>query len=65
VAQARAANRHAFILLGITTNGETAQDLISEVTATRAIADGYWLNIIGGNPGVQTAVPVLQVLGYG
>jgi hypothetical protein len=65
VAQARAANRHAFILLGITTNGETAQDLISEVTATRAIADGYWLNIIGGNPGVQTAVPVLQALGYG
>jgi hypothetical protein len=65
VAQARAANRHAFILLGITTNGETAQDLISEVTATRAIADGYWLNIIGGNPGVQTAVPVLHALGYG
>lgn len=65
VAQARAANRHAIVLLGITTNGETSRDLISEVTATRAIADGYWFNIIGGQPGVQTAVPVLQALGYG
>jgi hypothetical protein len=65
VAQARAANRHAIILLGITTDGETSQDLISEVTATKAIADGYWFNIIGGNSGVATAVPVLQALGYG
>jgi hypothetical protein len=64
IAQARAANSRAFILLGITTNRETAQDLISEVTATKAIADGYWLNIIGGNPGVQTALPLLNALGY-
>ncbi len=65
VAQARAANSRAVILLGITTNGETSQDLISEVTATRAIADGYWFNVIGGNPGVETAIPVIQALGYG
>jgi hypothetical protein len=65
VAQARAANGHAFILLGITTNRETAQDLISEVTATDTMADGYWFNIIGGSSGVQTAIPVLRALGYG
>jgi hypothetical protein len=65
VIQARAANSRAIILLGITTNGETSEDLISEVTATRAIADGYWFNVIGGNPGVKTAVPVIQALGYG
>jgi hypothetical protein len=64
-AQARAANRQAIILLGITTNGETSQDLISEIAGTRAIADGYWFNIIGGNSGVKTAVPVIQALGYG
>jgi hypothetical protein len=64
-AQARAANSRAFILLGITTNGETSQDLISEIAGTRAIADGYWFNIIGGNSGVETAVPVIQALGYG
>jgi hypothetical protein len=65
VAQARSANRRAVILLGITTNGETPQDLISEIAGTRAISDGYWFNIIGGNSGVKTAVPVIRALGYG
>jgi hypothetical protein len=64
VAQARDANPQAVVLLGITTNGETSQELIAEVDGTRTIAAGYWFNIIGGSRGVSTAVPVLKALGY-
>jgi hypothetical protein len=63
-AQARKANPHAVVLLGITTNGETSQDLIAEVDGTRTVADGYWLNVIGGSAGVSTALPLLASLGY-
>jgi hypothetical protein len=63
-AQARKANPHAVVLLGITTNGKTSPDLIAEVDGTRAVADGYWLNVIGGSPGVSTALPLLVSLGY-
>jgi hypothetical protein len=63
-AQARDANPRAVVVLGITTNGETPQELTAEVDGTRTIAAGYWFNIIGGSRGVTTAVPVLKALGY-
>lgn len=63
-AQARKSNPHAVVLLGITTNGETSQDLIAEVDGTRTIAGGYWLNVTGGSAGVSTALPLLASLGY-
>lgn len=57
VAQARAANRRAVILLGVTTNGESAADLVAEVTRTDEEADGYWLNVVGPSaPQVMTRV---------
>jgi hypothetical protein len=53
VAQARAANPHAVVLVGIGTNPGgrpvTIQDVTSAYSAVRALADGYWLNIPQGN----------------
>jgi hypothetical protein len=63
-AQARKANPHVVVLLGITTNRETSPDLIAEVDGTQTVAGGYWLNVIGGSTGVSTAVPLLASLGY-
>ncbi|HEV2403088.1 MAG TPA: hypothetical protein VGS08_02710 [Candidatus Saccharimonadales bacterium] len=59
VAEARTANPHALVLLGITAkqNGPSPQNLINEVTATKSITDGYWLNIPGGD--VSVALPLL------
>jgi hypothetical protein len=62
--QARDANSHAIILLGITakTGGPTSQELIQEIQSTNGLTDGYWFNVIGGTTGVNVALPVIQIL---
>jgi hypothetical protein len=57
-AQARAVNKTAVILLGVTTaDNQTSQDIIDDIRQTRGMVDGYWLNVING-PSVLN--PVIQ-----
>lgn len=75
VAQARAANPHATVLIGIGPNpsGRTvsAQDVLDAYQATHAMVDGYWLNMPAGTAQCpqcgaaepQVAVSFLQMLG--
>lgn len=57
-AQARASNKTAIILLGVTTaDNQTSQDIIDDILQTRGMVDGYWLNVING-PSVLN--PVIQ-----
>lgn len=57
-AQARAANPRIAILAGLSTNPPgaevTAQHLTDAIDATRAVVDGYWLNIPGRGPRCPT-----------
>ena len=74
VAQARAANPHAVVLVGIGTNPGgrpvTSQDVMSAYSSVRAVADGYWLNVPQGGAQCpqcgpaqpQVAVAFLQAL---
>lgn len=75
VAQAKAANPGAPVLIGLSTNplGHrlTAADLLGAYRATRSEVDGYWLNVPGGGPNCpacgqgqpQVAVSFLESLG--
>lgn len=51
---ARAANPHVIVLAGLSTNPDgqqvTAQELYTDVQATRGVVNGYWLNIPSGGP---------------
>ncbi|MGI8804734.1 MAG: hypothetical protein ACR2IN_03430, partial [Thermoleophilaceae bacterium] len=67
-AQARAANRRAIVLAGISTNpaGQrvTAATLLKEVQATRRLVGGYWLNDPAGGqycPACQGPYPQIAV----
>lgn len=66
VQQARQANDKAVILLGVTAKGggQSSSGIVSEITGTVSIADGYWLNIPGtshgSRSGVSVALPVIQ-----
>ena len=57
-AQARAANPRVAILAGLSTNPPgaqvTSEQLTAAIQATRAIVDGYWLNIPGPGPRCPT-----------
>lgn len=68
VAQAKAANPHVQIFVGIgpSPNGRTisAADILAAYRATRSEADGYWLNLPAGNaqcPNCGTAQPQVAV----
>lgn len=75
VAQARAANPHATVLIGIGPNPSgravTAQDILDAYQATHSLVDGYWLNMPAGTAQCpqcgaaepQVAVSFLQMLG--
>jgi len=58
--QAKGINHDATVLCGLTTAVSTSRDLTREVRATENTCDGYWLNVIGGESGVATALPMLE-----
>jgi hypothetical protein len=69
VSQARTANPHALLMVGLTTTAPrqdvTAQVLLNDYAATRAAVSGYWLNVPGGAGGPrdpEVAVAFLQAL---
>ena len=65
MAQARAGNTNIPVLLGLTTYARgtpyTAQSLMDAYSATRAMADGYWINGVN-NGAPHEAVVFLQQL---
>jgi hypothetical protein len=73
-AQARSANRHVIVLVGISTNpgGQhvSSAQLADAYGAVRADVNGYWLNVPSHGPGCPScgvpqpgvAVPLLQML---
>lgn len=69
VSQARAANPHALLMVGLTTTAPrqavTPQVLLNDYAMTRASVSGYWLNVPGGTGGPrdpEVAVAFLQTL---